>query len=55
MKLSSISLQSLPLLSVILYDAKYSHWNGHSWPLEQWHTAFETMHSRKIVKAVLTP
>jgi alcohol dehydrogenase/L-iditol 2-dehydrogenase len=28
---------------------------GGTWPLEQWHTAFETMHSRKIVKAVLTP
>jgi L-iditol 2-dehydrogenase len=28
---------------------------GGSWPLEQWHEAFETMHSGKIVKAVLTP
>ena len=28
---------------------------GGTWPLEQWHTAFETMHSREIVKAVLTP
>jgi L-iditol 2-dehydrogenase len=28
---------------------------GGTWPLKQWHTAFETMHSREIVKAVLTP
>jgi L-iditol 2-dehydrogenase len=28
---------------------------GGSWPLEQWHEAFEMMHSGKIVKAVLTP
>lgn len=28
---------------------------GGIWPLEDWHTAFETMHSGKIAKAVLTP
>ena len=28
---------------------------GGVWPLEQWHDAFETMHSGKIVKAVLKP
>jgi alcohol dehydrogenase/L-iditol 2-dehydrogenase len=28
---------------------------GGIWPLEQWHEAFETMHSGKIVKAVLKP
>ena len=28
---------------------------GGFWPLEQWHDAFETMHSGKIVKAVLKP
>ncbi|MCA9148730.1 MAG: zinc-binding dehydrogenase [Planctomycetales bacterium] len=28
---------------------------GGRWQLEQWHDAFETMHSGKIVKAVLTP
>jgi alcohol dehydrogenase/L-iditol 2-dehydrogenase len=28
---------------------------GGVWPLEQWHEAFETMHSGKIVKAVLKP
>ena len=28
---------------------------GGSWPLLQWKEAFETMHSGKIVKAVLTP
>ena len=28
---------------------------GGQWPLEQWEQAFETMHSGKIVKAVLTP
>ena len=28
---------------------------GGIWPLEEWHTAFETMHSGKIAKAVLTP
>ncbi len=28
---------------------------GGTWPLEQWHDAFETMHSGKIAKAVLTP
>ena len=28
---------------------------GGTWPIEQWQTAFETMHSGQIVKAVLTP
>ena len=28
---------------------------GGTWALSDWHTAFETMHSREIVKAVLTP
>jgi alcohol dehydrogenase/L-iditol 2-dehydrogenase len=28
---------------------------GGIWPLEQWHTAFEEMHSGRIVKAVLKP
>ncbi len=28
---------------------------GGTWPLNDWHTAFETMHSGEIVKAVLTP
>ena len=28
---------------------------GGTWPLGEWHTAFETMHSGGIVKAVLTP
>lgn len=28
---------------------------GGTWPLNEWHTAFETMHSGEIVKAVLTP
>ena len=28
---------------------------GGTWPLEQWHEAFETMHSGAIVKAVLHP
>jgi L-iditol 2-dehydrogenase len=28
---------------------------GGEWPLEEWHTAFETMHSGAIVKAVLRP
>ncbi|QOV90360.1 zinc-binding dehydrogenase [Humisphaera borealis] len=28
---------------------------GGTWPLEQWHEAFETMHSGKIAKAVLKP
>lgn len=28
---------------------------GGVWPLEQWHEAFETMHSGSIVKAVLQP
>ena len=28
---------------------------GGVWPLEQWHEAFETMHSGKIAKAVLKP
>lgn len=28
---------------------------GGIWPLEEWHEAFETMHSGKIVKAVLKP
>ncbi|MAE67956.1 MAG: Zn-dependent alcohol dehydrogenase [Phycisphaeraceae bacterium] len=28
---------------------------GGTWPLEQWHDAFETMHSCTIVKAVLQP
>lgn len=28
---------------------------GGVWPLSQWHEAFETMHSGKIVKAVLKP
>lgn len=28
---------------------------GGEWPLEQWHDAFETMHSGAIVKAVLRP
>ncbi len=28
---------------------------GGQWPLEQWHEAFETMHSGKIVKSVLKP
>ncbi|WP_417390287.1 zinc-binding dehydrogenase [Gimesia sp.] len=28
---------------------------GETWPLGEWHTAFETMHSGEIVKAVLTP
>ena len=28
---------------------------GGTWPLDQWNTAFETMHSCEIVKAVLTP
>jgi L-iditol 2-dehydrogenase len=28
---------------------------GGVWPLEQWHEAFESMHSGKIPKAVLKP
>jgi alcohol dehydrogenase/L-iditol 2-dehydrogenase len=28
---------------------------GGIWPLSQWHEAFETMHSGRIVKAVLKP
>ena len=28
---------------------------GGIWPLKEWHHAFETMHNRQIVKAVLTP
>lgn len=28
---------------------------GGIWPLEEWHTAFETMHSGSIAKAVLAP
>ena len=28
---------------------------GGTWPLDQWNTAFETMHSCEIVKAVLKP
>jgi alcohol dehydrogenase/L-iditol 2-dehydrogenase len=28
---------------------------GGVWPLAEWHTAFETMHSGKIVKAILKP
>ncbi len=28
---------------------------GGIWPLEQWHDAFETMHSGKIIKSVLKP
>ena len=28
---------------------------GGVWPLEEWHTAFETMHSAQIVKSVLVP
>lgn len=28
---------------------------GGVWPLEEWHTAFETMHSAEIVKSVLVP
>ena len=28
---------------------------GGTWPLEQWHEAFEAMHSGRIVKAVLKP
>ena len=28
---------------------------GGTWPLENWHEAFETMHSGRIAKAVLTP
>lgn len=28
---------------------------GGTWSLSEWHTAFETMHSGEIVKAVLTP
>ena len=28
---------------------------GGVWPLDQWHDAFETMHSGSIIKAVLTP
>ena len=28
---------------------------GGIWPLEEWHTAFETMHSGEIAKAVLKP
>jgi alcohol dehydrogenase/L-iditol 2-dehydrogenase len=28
---------------------------GGTWPLEDWRTAFETMHSGKIAKAVLRP
>jgi alcohol dehydrogenase/L-iditol 2-dehydrogenase len=28
---------------------------GGAWPLEQWHTAFEKMHSGEIVKAILNP
>ena len=28
---------------------------GGIWPLEDWHTAFEEMHSGRIVKAVLRP
>ncbi|HEY2892652.1 MAG TPA: zinc-binding dehydrogenase, partial [Pirellulales bacterium] len=28
---------------------------GGIWPLEQWHEAFEKMHSGQIVKAVLQP
>lgn len=28
---------------------------GGTWPLDQWHTAFETMHSGSIAKAILTP
>jgi len=28
---------------------------GGTWPIEDWHTAFETMHSGRIAKAVLKP
>ena len=28
---------------------------GGTWPLEEWRLAFQTMHDRNIVKAVLTP
>jgi alcohol dehydrogenase/L-iditol 2-dehydrogenase len=28
---------------------------GGTWPLDQWHAAFETMHSGRIAKAVLKP
>ncbi len=28
---------------------------GGTWPLEEWHTAFEKMHSGEVVKSVLTP
>ena len=28
---------------------------GGVWPLKDWHTAFEEMHSGRIVKAVLRP
>ena len=28
---------------------------GGIWPLAEWHTAFEEMHSGRIVKAVLKP
>jgi len=28
---------------------------GGIWPLAEWHTAFETMHSGQIVKAILKP
>lgn len=28
---------------------------GGTWPLDDWHEAFETMHSGQIVKAVITP
>ncbi len=28
---------------------------GGQWPLDQWHEAFETMHSGKIVKSILRP
>jgi L-iditol 2-dehydrogenase len=41
------------LLSTGLLDVKPIV--GGTWPLEQWHEAFETMHSGKIAKAVLKP
>ncbi len=35
--------------------AEYEACTGGVWPLAQWHEAFETMHSGRIVKAVLKP
>jgi len=43
----------LRLLSTGQLDVKPI--TGGKWPIEQWHEAFETMHSGAIAKAVLTP